>query len=143
VDRSPGALALADRNRRRLQLENHLDLLAGDWLEGFAPGRARFDVIASNPPYIPSADIDRLQPEIARYEPRAALDGGRDGLDCIRILVDRAAAFLAPGGALFLEIGHDQFAAVERRGRRAGGYRSIECRQDYGGLDRVACLVAA
>ena len=141
VDRSLKALALADGNRRRHHLEDGVDLLAGNWLDSFSPAKARFDVIVSNPPYIPSAQIDHLQPEIARYEPRAALDGGADGLDCIRHLVARAAAFLTPGGGLFIEIGHDQYSAVRQLAENCGGYAQVSCRQDYGGQDRVACLL--
>ena len=141
VDRSLKALALADGNRRRHHLEDRVDLLAGNWLDGFSPAKARFDVIVSNPPYIPSAQIDHLQPEIARYEPRAALDGGADGLDCIRHLVARAAVFLTPGGGLFIEIGHDQYSAVRQLANASGAYAHVACRQDYGGQDRVACLL--
>lgn len=141
VDASLGALALADANRRRHHLEDRVALLAGNWLDSFSPVKARFDVIVSNPPYIPSAQIDLLQPEIARYEPRAALDGGADGLDCIRHLVARAAAFLAPGGGLFIEIGHDQYPAVRQLAKACGGYAQVACRQDYAGQDRVASLI--
>mgnify|MGYP006287066093 CR=1 FL=1 len=141
VDRSLGALALADGNRRRHHLEDRVALLAGSWLECFSPVKARFDAIVSNPPYIPSAQIDDLQPEIARYEPRPALDGGADGLDCIRHLVARAPAFLVPGGGLFLEIGHDQYPAVRQLASDRGVYAHVACRQDYSGQDRVACLI--
>lgn len=141
VDRSLSALALAARNRRRHQLQERLDLVAGNWLESFSPIRARFDVITSNPPYIPSDQIDGLQPEVSRYEPRMALDGGRDGLDCIRVLLTQAPNFLAPGGALFLEIGHDQYPDVQRLGYQTGRYQTIECLKDYSGLNRVAFLM--
>ena len=141
LDRSCAALALADRNRRRHHLEDRVDLVAGDWLAPFSDTRARFDVVVSNPPYIPSDQIDGLQPEIVRYEQRTALDGGPDGLDCLALIIGAAPALLSPGGAVFLEIGHDQFAAVQRLARENGAYRDVACRPDYSGMDRVACLV--
>jgi release factor glutamine methyltransferase len=141
LDRSCAALALADRNRRRHHLEDRVDLVAGDWLAPFSDTRARFDVVVSNPPYIPSGQIDGLQPEIVRYEPRAALDGGPDGLDCLALIIGAAPALLSPGGAVFLEIGHDQFPAVQRLAHESGAYRDVACRPDYSGMDRVACLV--
>jgi release factor glutamine methyltransferase len=141
LDRSRPALALADRNRRRHHLEDRVDLVAGDWLAPFSGSKARFDVVVSNPPYIPSGQIDGLQPEIVRYEPRAALDGGPDGLGCLALIIGAAPALLSPGGAVFLEIGHDQFPAVQRLATKSGAYRDVACRPDYSGMDRVACLV--
>ena len=141
LDRSRRALAIADRNRRRHNLQDRVHLLAGDWLAPIAGPLAQFDIIVSNPPYIPSDQIEGLQPEIVRYEPRAALDGGPDGLACIARLIREAPAWLVTGGALFLEIGHDQYPAVRRLGEEKGAYRDIICHPDYSGNDRVACLV--
>jgi release factor glutamine methyltransferase len=141
LDRSCRALALADRNRRRHNLQDRVDLVAGDWLSPVSASRARFDVVVSNPPYIPTGQIDGLQPEIVRYEPRAALDGGPDGLACIALIVNTAYTLLVKGGALFLEIGYDQFSAVQRLAAESGAYRDVTCRPDYSGKDRVACLV--
>lgn len=141
VDRCRRALAVADRNRRCHHLQERVHLVTGNWLDAFGADRARFEVVVSNPPYIPSNQIGGLQPEIARYEPRASLDGGPDGLDCLRLLVARSAAYLVPGGALFLEIGDDQYPAVRDMARAQGHYGNINCRTDYSGRDRVACLV--
>jgi len=143
LDSSCRALAIADRNRRRHNLQDRVHLLAGDWLAPFSGPMARFDIIVSNPPYIPSGLIDGLQPEIVRYEPRAALDGGPDGLVCLARLIREAPSWLVSGGALFLEIGHDQYPAVQRLAAESGAYRDIACRPDYSGKDRVACLVRA
>jgi release factor glutamine methyltransferase len=141
LDRSCRALAIADRNRRRHNLQDRVHLVAGDWLAPFSGPNARFDVIVSNPPYIPSDQIDGLQPEIALYEPRPALDGGPDGLACLTEIIGTAPSWLLSGGALFLEIGHDQYPAVQRLAAESGAYRDITCRPDYSGKDRVACLV--
>jgi len=141
LDRSCRALAIADRNRRRHNLQDRVHLLAGDWLAPICGPHARFDVIVSNPPYIPSGQIDGLQPEIVIYEPRAALDGGPDGLACVALIIDAAPALLSKGGALFLEIGHDQYPAVRQMAATSGAYRDVACTSDYSGKDRVVCLV--
>ena len=75
---------------------------------------ARFDLIVSNPPYIPSGEIATLDPEVRDFDPRLALDGGADGLDFYRRLANEAAAFLLPGGRIMLEFGAGQEAAVEK-----------------------------
>jgi release factor glutamine methyltransferase len=109
----------------------------------FSATKARFDLIVSNPPYIPSREIDALQPEIARYEPRMALDGGPDGLDCLRRIIRQAPDLLRQGGALILEIGHAQYPAVQGLAESCHRYRDIACRMDYAGLQRVAYMVCA
>ena len=143
VDRSLAALAVAQRNCRHYQLQDRVDWVAGDWVDMLHVPKAAFDLIVSNPPYIPSAQIDELQPEITRYEPRRALDGGPDGLDCLRTIIRQAPPLLKPGGALMLEIGHDQYRAVQGLAEACHAYRDIACRPDYAGLDRVACMVRA
>ena len=143
VDRSLGALAIAQRNCRRNQLQDRVGLLAGNWMDMLQAPHAPFDLIVSNPPYIPSGQIDALQPEIARYEPRMALDGGADGLDCLRAIIRQVPPLLKPGGALMIEIGHDQYRAVQGLAEACHVYRDIACRPDYAGQDRVACMVRA
>jgi len=134
TDRSTEALAVARDNAARLQLA--VELREGDLLAALADGE-RFDVVASNPPYVPSGDIDRLAPEVRR-EPRAALDGGPDGLDALRRLVSGAASHLtAPGGLLALEHGFDQGAAVRSLIDAAGGFQPAATRSDMGGQPRV------
>jgi release factor glutamine methyltransferase len=105
VDASPEALAWAARNVAAHQLEGRASLLQTGWLEEASPG---FDVVLSNPPYIPSADIAALEPEVRDHEPRSALDGGPDGLDAYRALSTRIAHLLRPGGHALLEIGIGQ-----------------------------------
>lgn len=107
IDLSPQALAVAEQNAARHGLAGRIRFLQGD---GFAavPAGAQFDLIISNPPYIPSAEIPALQAEVRDYDPVGALDGGPDGLDYYRRLAGEAAPFLKSGGRLMLEIGHGQ-----------------------------------
>lgn len=97
----------------------------------------KFDMIVSNPPYIPSSVIETLAPEVRCSEPRMALDGGEDGLDFYRRIISQAPDHLVIGGRLMLEIGYDQGAAVSALLEEAG-YYGIEIIRDYGGNDRVA-----
>ena len=97
----------------------------------------KFDLIVSNPPYIPSSVIETLAPEVRCSEPRMALDGGSDGLDFYRRIISEAPDHLVIGGRLMLEIGYDQGAAVSALLEEAG-YYGIEIIRDYGGNDRVA-----
>lgn len=134
TDRSAEALAVARDNAARLALAERVEFREGDLLA--ALGGERFDVVASNPPYVPSAAIDGLAPEVRR-EPRAALDGGPDGLDVIRRLVAGAAAHLGPGGLLALEHGFDQGPAVRALIDGTGAFAAAETRTDLAGQPRV------
>jgi len=111
VDSSAEALAWASRNVAAHKLEDRVSLIETGWLEEASPG---FDVVLSNPPYIPSADIAALDPEVRDHEPLAALDGGPDGLDAYRALSMRITRLLRPGGHALLEIGLGQADAVSR-----------------------------
>ena len=112
MDISAEALELARQNAARHAVAERVRFLAGD---GFAalPADARFDLIISNPPYTPTAEIATLQPEVRDYDPRCALDGGADGLDYLRRLAAEAAAFLSPRGRLMLEFGDGQAEALQ------------------------------
>ena len=99
-----------------------------------------FDLIVSNPPYIPSGEIPSLQAEICRYEPLSALDAGADGLVCLRHLVQNVWPYLKPGGHLIMEIGYNQKNDVTALAMAAGRYEAISVRKDYGGNDRVICM---
>jgi release factor glutamine methyltransferase len=132
IDASPDALAVARENATRLGLAN-VELLQGDLL---APlGERQAHLIASNPPYIPTAEVARLMPDVRDYEPRLALDGGPDGLSVIRRLLPAAAARLVPGGALVMEIGYDQGPALRRL--LADGWTGVHVHADLAGHDRV------
>jgi len=133
-DISEDALALASKNAASAALEvafHRSDLMA----DVPVPERG-WAAIAANLPYIPSAELDALQPEVARWEPRLALDGGADGLDLIRRLVAQARQSLAPGAGLYLELGHDQSAAVQALLQEAG-FERVAARKDYGQIERV------
>ena len=108
--------------------------MQGDLYEALDDGR--FDIIVSNPPYIPARVIDTLAPEVKDYEPHLALDGGDDGLDIIRRIIDGSSDHLVRGGLLFLEIGYDQGESVSAL-MRGAGFTDVEVIQDYAGLDRV------
>ena len=101
-----------------------------------------YDMIISNPPYIPTSVIDTLQPEVRCAQPRMALDGGGDGLDFYRRIIREAPVHLVVGGRLLLEIGYDQAEAVSDLLREAG-YYGIEILKDYGGNDRIATAVCS
>jgi release factor glutamine methyltransferase len=132
TDISEDALAVARANVTRHQVA--VELHAGD-LDEPLTRLAPFDVIAANLPYVPSADIASLAPEV-RTEPHLALDGGRDGLDLVRRLILAAPALLAHGGALCLEVGVGQAAATAALCHEAG-LIEIRMRRDLGDIDRV------
>ncbi|HLZ53346.1 MAG TPA: peptide chain release factor N(5)-glutamine methyltransferase [Verrucomicrobiae bacterium] len=113
ADVSGDALALAGENAARNHVAGRIEFLQGN---GFAaiPADARFDLIISNPPYIPSAEIATLQPEVRDFDPPLALDGGGDGLDFYRMFSVQAKPFLKPEGKFMLELGDGQAGAVQR-----------------------------
>jgi release factor glutamine methyltransferase len=135
VDLSEAALAVTRGNAEKLKLDNRLTLIAGNW---FTDLEERFDLVLSNPPYIPSAEIDALAPEVSRYEPRLALDGGPDGLDAYRAIVGRLPGLLKPGAAFAFEVGQGQADAVQTLAAEAGFLR-LEQRRDLAGIPRVVC----
>ena len=118
VDVSEEALAVARENAANLGLASRTVLLRGDWAAELA--ESSFDLVVSNPPYIPSGDIAGLEPEVRDHEPRVALDGGADGLDAYRILARQIMAVLRPGGSFAVEIGVGQGAAVRALFDQAG-----------------------
>ena len=134
VDLSADALAVAAKNAAGNEVRDRLTLLQGDL---FAPvdAKATFDVIVSNPPYIPAADVDELAPEVKK-EPRLALDGGCDGLDYYRRLATDAPAHSRIGTLLALEIGIHQHETVPAL-LTAAGWTVKEVRSDYGNIPRV------
>ena len=138
-DISEGALAVAERNLTRFQeggayaYRTATELVPGDLFENI---HGVFDWIVSNPPYIESRAIPGLMPEVARYEPVTALDGGSDGLELYRRIIRQAPRYLADRGTLCLEIGYQQGRAVSAL-MCENGYEDIEIRKDLAGNDRV------
>jgi release factor glutamine methyltransferase len=133
LDASPAALAVTAENAHRHGVAGRVHCLESDLLSALP---MPVDLIAANLPYIAAPEWPALPPEIREWEPRRALDGGPEGLDAIRRLLMQAQAFLRPGGALLLEIGSGQGAAVTALART---YLSAEVQlmQDYAGLDRL------
>jgi release factor glutamine methyltransferase len=109
TDISPGALRTASSNAARLGLAPYAGFVACDYAAALA---GPFDLIVSNPPYIRSAEIADLAPEVRDHDPPLALDGGPDGLDAYRRLIPQAVRLLLPGGALVVEVGYDQSGDV-------------------------------
>ena len=130
TDISPAALAVARRNRDRHNAP--VQLLAGD----LAAPIAHADIILANLPYIPTDEVRALEPEVRDYEPILALDGGGDGLDLIRRLIDDCATRLRPR-LLALEVGYGQAGTVEAYAKRQGA--ATELLKDLAGIDRVVC----
>lgn len=133
VDLSPAALAVARENAARLGLAARAAFREGDWGQGLADP---FDVLISNPPYIESAVVPTLEPEVTRYDPALALDGGPDGLDAYRRLAPDLARLAAPGAVAALEVGQGQDAAVSDL-LSAAGFTGLSVRADLGGIRRV------
>ncbi|MBU2227984.1 MAG: peptide chain release factor N(5)-glutamine methyltransferase, partial [Proteobacteria bacterium] len=138
TDVSPGALAVAGRNAARHGVAGRIEFLRGDL---FADAAGAFDIIVSNPPYIPADKYPLLPPGVRDFEPQEALIAGPDGIAFHREIVREGTVRLKPGGRIFLEIGADQRDLVEALFREAGPYEEIRVRKDYGGMDRVASAI--
>jgi release factor glutamine methyltransferase len=132
TDRSPDAILVAAANARRL--EARVDFRCGDLCSPFVD--RRFDVVVSNPPYVPSAEIDMLAPEVRDHEPRIALDGGTDGLDCYRRLAVTVPEVMAGRGTLLVEIGAGKCGAVSSI-FAAAGFAVTSISRDLAGIERV------
>lgn len=143
VDVSPGALAVAAGNARRLGAASRVRFHLGDlWSPLRACGlEGRLHAVVANPPYVADGDADRLMPEVRRFEPAGALFAGADGLACLRRIAAGAPAFLRPGGALHLEVGAGQAEAVARILAAAGGWDRVAVHTDCGGIERVVSAV--
>jgi release factor glutamine methyltransferase len=146
VDCSEAALEVASANINRHQLVERVQLIQSDWAAGIA-ARQQFDLVVSNPPYIErrlltgeaegAASGDLLQREVRCSEPMLALDGGPDGFEQIRRIVDSLPILLKPGADFFMEIGSDQHEAVLGLFQQLGGFDSMTVHRDYAGLPRV------
>lgn len=135
TDVSPGALRLAQANVMSNHVSTRVRVLREDLFKPHA-GAPWADLAVSNPPYIPSAEVDRLEPEVLK-EPRLALDGGKDGLEPIRAIAADARRLVKPGGRLLLEHGKGQAGAV-RKLLEAGGLSGVRTVRDLQGVERFA-----
>ena len=136
VDLSAEALEVAGRNVLKVltpEKAEHAHFLQSDLFEKV---EGKFEIIVSNPPYIASAEVEKLMPEVRDHEPRMALDGTEDGLYFYRRIIEEAGKHLVSSGMIFFEIGYDQGQAVSEL-MRTEGYCEVQVVQDYAGLDRV------
>jgi release factor glutamine methyltransferase len=137
IDASPIALETARTNITRHRLDNRIQLAEGDLL---TPAPAEIDLIVANLPYIETDEIATLMPEVSQYEPHMALDGGADGLDLVRKLLQQAQSRLRAGGAIMLEIGSNQGAAATAEARALYPLARVSIERDLAGLDRVLVI---
>lgn len=142
VEKFPNTLALAKRNAVKNGVEKRFEGILADVLtDSWITPDEKFDAILSNPPYIPVEDLQTLAPELCA-EPRAALDGGGDGLLFYRAILGQCEKLLKPDGFVLFEIGYDQAEAVKNLGA-AVGFDICRVLRDFGGNDRVVCLKKA
>jgi release factor glutamine methyltransferase len=135
IDASDAALIVAKENSLKLGYQARAAFKLGNWHDGI---NDTFDIIVANPPYIPTDSIDKLAPEVARWEPRLALDGGEDGLNCYRIILSRLPQILAENGVAALEIGLNQQQPIEALIKESG-LEVAGVKADMGGIAR--CIV--
>ncbi|MBQ5698760.1 MAG: peptide chain release factor N(5)-glutamine methyltransferase [Lachnospiraceae bacterium] len=137
ADISTEALKVAEKNAEKL-LQDPIRFRHSDLFGAFDPNEDKFDIIVSNPPYIPSDVIEELEPEVRDFEPRSALDGTADGLFFYEKLAEECGRFLKENGSVYFEIGHDQGEAVENL-LRTHGFKDTKTIKDLAGNDRVVC----
>ena len=135
LDLNPEAAQLAATNAQRLGLSTRASFLAGSWADSLAQ---KFDLVLSNPPYIESADIPGLMPDVAAYEPALALDGGTDGLTAYRAILAALAEILSPTGLCVLELGAGQFPALKALADSSGF--TATPKPDLSGIERAAIV---
>ncbi len=136
VDSSQAALAIAQMNAMTYDLLPQIQFVHGNWLDPLGHRRGQLSGLLSNPPYIPRAIVPTLQPEVAHHEPHLALDGGPDGLDCLRQLVAIAPAYLRSGGFWLVELMAGQAETVADLLAAQGAYQHIQIHADLAGVQR-------
>ena len=139
TDSSGKAISIAEGNAVLNGVEKEITFLEGDLFAPLSSGgfESSFDLIASNPPYVKTSDMETLPPEVRLHEPRAALDGGSDGLALVRRIIAKAPAYLKPLGTLLMEIGFDEAGEVKRIVSDTSLYKSFEIKKDLEGMDRI------
>ncbi|MBV6623127.1 MAG: peptide chain release factor N(5)-glutamine methyltransferase [Rivularia sp. (in: Bacteria)] len=138
VDSSLEALSIARTNAENNGLSNRIEFYQGSWWEPLNFLKGEFSGMVSNPPYIPSSTLPELQPEVFKHEPHLALDGGSDGLECIRHLVDTSSDYLKPGGIWLVEMMAGQADRVTQMLDSNGSYSKVEIHRDLSGIERFA-----
>ncbi|NJL62181.1 MAG: peptide chain release factor N(5)-glutamine methyltransferase [Methylacidiphilales bacterium] len=138
VDFSIEALEIAQRNAENLSFASRIKFYQGSWWEPLASLKGKFSGMISNPPYIPSDTVLTLDPEVANHEPHLALDGGIDGLDFIRHLIQVSPEYLQSGGVWLIEMMVGQAEIVCELLETNGNYRDIQIHQDLAGIERFA-----
>ncbi len=136
ADQSPAALAIAAKNAAAFNLQHRCVLMQSNWCSNIS---GTFDVVLANPPYIPTADIDALDADVRLHEPHAALDGGVDGLDCYRSILQQITPHLASDALLIFEVGQGQDEDLVTLGT-AHGLRHVETAADLAGIARVVAF---
>ena len=138
IDTSEVALQIAQENAERLGFAQRIRFHHGSWFEPLASLKHQLSGVVSNPPYIPTAVINTLEPEVTQHEPHLALDGGVDGLDDIRHLIHTAPEYLRPGGVWLVEMMAGQAKAIESLLASDDNYKNIQIRADLAGIKRFA-----
>ncbi|MEB3219236.1 MAG: peptide chain release factor N(5)-glutamine methyltransferase [Nostocales cyanobacterium 94392] len=138
VDFSSEALAVARLNADNYGLTNRIQFYQGSWWEPLVFLKGKFSGMISNPPYIPTSTLPELQPEVFKHEPHLALDGGNDGLECIRHLVETSSDYLKPGGVWLIEMMMGQAPLITQMLRDCGSYSKIAIHSDLAGIERFA-----
>jgi release factor glutamine methyltransferase len=134
IDSSPDAIKIARKNAENYKLSDQIEFNVGNLFDTL---EEQVDMIISNPPYIPSTEIDNLESDVKDWEPRAALDGGKDGLDHIREIISQAPNHLKPKGHLIIEIGFDQGQKVKEIAVSSHKYSDTKIIKDLNGKDRI------
>ncbi len=138
VDYSLEALAIAQANAHNLGFADRIKFYQGSWWEPLGLLKGQFSGMVSNPPYIPTSILPTLQPEVVNHEPHLALDGGADGLDCIRHLIEISPSYLRSGGVWLIEMMAGQADAVRELLQNQGSYCRIQIHADLAEIKRFA-----
>jgi len=138
VDYSAAALQIAQANAQNLGFADRIHFSQGSWWEPLTSLKGQFSGMVSNPPYIPTETVATLEPEVMQHEPHLALDGGADGLDDIRHLIEVSPRYLRPGGVWLIEMMAGQADAVRELLQNHGSYCNIQIHTDLEGIERFA-----
>lgn len=143
TDISNAALKTAAQNVEKYQLKERIKLLCGDLFDPIVPHLdvGKFDLIVCNPPYVSTAEFEKLDENVKDYEPKLALFAGNDGLDIYRRIIQKAAQFLKPGAALMLEVGYSQGHAVRKLLEQRGCFSKIKIEKDSNNNDRITTAI--